>query len=330
MWRYRGALAYTADPVSIQEGCTPLLPYRTKGGIDVLVKAEYRNPTGSFKDRGSSVLVSAVLALGEQTVLEDSSGNGGSSISCYCAAAGIRAKILVPESTSPAKITMSRLLGAEIERVPGPRQATSEEAIRQSSDFFYASHSWHPAFLEGTKTLAYELWEDLGFTAPDNVVIPTGGGSLVLGCAMGFDELKRSGLITRVPRLLMAQPANCSPLVRALHEGKDGVDPEWEWQQTAAEGTAIASPVRDQEVLAAVRTCNGSGVAISENEILASTRDLAAAGFYVEPTSATAVAAADRFSASRVIASGQTTVVVLTGSGLKAAHAMADLADLSF
>src|SRR5262249_51464068 len=160
--------------------------------------------------------------------------------------------ILVPESTSQSKTAQIKAYGAEIQLVPGPREATEAEAIRQSETNFYASHNWHPFFLQGTKSLAYEIWEDLGFEIPDNIVIPAGAGSNVLGCHIGFSELLAAGQISRLPRLFAAQPLNCSPVDAAFKAGAD----EWvpvEVKPTIAEGTAIKRPIRIREMLSAIR-----------------------------------------------------------------------------
>jgi threonine synthase len=324
-WRYRAALPLEVEhPVSLGEGCTPLLPAELDG-VSVLIKPEWFNPTASFKDRGTTVMMSIVASQGITEILEDSSGNGGSSVSAYAAAAGIKAKILAPESTSAAKILQSRIHGAEIELVPGNRTATSDEAVRQAGERFYASHNWHPFFLQGTKLLAYEIWEDLGFTAPDNVVVPAGAGSLVLGCFIGFTELVASGAIPRVPRILVAQPENCSPLAEAFAAGRTETT-DGDWKATLAEGTSIARPVRDREVLAAVSSSGGGFQTVSEEEIPPAVRTLAARGLYAEPTSSIVAAALPGFVRQGLIRSGETTVMVLTGSGLKAAQTMAAIA----
>ncbi|GAB2899298.1 pyridoxal-phosphate dependent enzyme [Streptomyces mayteni] len=322
LWRYRAALPTPVErPVSLGEGRTPLVA-REWGGADVRFKLEWFAPTGSFKDRGVGVLVSFLAAAGVTEVVEDSSGNGGASLAAYCAAAGIRARILVPAGTSPAKILQTLAYGAEVEEVPGDRDATAAEALRRAAHTVYASHNWHPLFLQGTKTIAYELWEDLGFTAPDAVVTVAGAGSLVLGCDLGFGELLAAGRIARRPRLLVAQPANCAP----LHAAHQGVAPA-EFAPTIAEGAAIRRPVRAPEVLAAIRRSGGDTVAIPEADIAAAVRRLAATGLYAEPTSATAAAAVDAFRARGAIRPGETTVVLLTGSGLKAPHLMGRLLD---
>ncbi len=325
-WRYAAALALPdTPPVSLGEGRTPILP-RRHAGLDVAVKVESINPTASFKDRGTSVMISTLRSQGIHAVLEDSSGNGGSSIAAYCAAAGIDAQIIAPEATSPSKILQSRIHGASVELIPGSRQDTADEALRRSATRFYASHNWHPQFIEGTKLIAYEIWEDLGFQAPTAVVIPAGAGSLVLGCATGFSELYRAGEITRVPRLLVAQPEHCSPLVRAFTSGMDAVE-DAEWRPTLAEGTSIARPVRDREVLRAIRDSAGSMTAVPEEKLRPATLELAKTGLYTEPTSAQVLPAVEQFARDGQLSREDTIVAVLTGSGLKASTAMTQLLD---
>jgi threonine synthase len=320
IWRYRAALPFAPErPISLGEGCTPLLASQW-AGAPVRFKCEWFMPSGSFKDRGASVMLSLLRAQGVNHVLEDSSGNGGAAISTYAAAGGMRAKILVPDSTSPAKTVQSRAAGAQIDLVPGSRQDCADAALAQAKDIFYASHNWHPFFLHGTKTLAYELWEDLGFQAPDNVIVPCGAGSNVLGCGIGFGELLRAGQISRLPRIFAAQPAHCGPIARAfLNAPQEAVQP------TIAEGTAIAQPIRTQEVLRVLHESRGGAVLLEEAEIAEATRGLARQGLYVEPTCAQAAAAFAHLLAAGTIRAGETTVVVLTGTGLKATQRHAQL-----
>src|SRR5687768_720853 len=182
LWRYQAVLPVPAEHrVSLGEGWTPMIAMNWSER-QVFFKLEWFNPTSSFKDRGVSVMVSHLAARGATRVLEDSSGNGGSAVAAYAAAAGIRAKIIVPATTSAAKILQARAYGAEIELVAGTRDDVSAEAIRQSAQIPYASHNWHPMFIQGTKTIAYEMWESFGFTAPDNVVLVAGAGSNIIGC----------------------------------------------------------------------------------------------------------------------------------------------------
>jgi threonine synthase len=196
-----------------------------------------------------------------------------------------------------------------------------------SSEIFYASHNWVPFFVEGTKTLAYELWEQLGFKAPDNVVTPLGYGSSVLGCLRGFDELLRNGEIARIPRIFGIQAANCAPYYAAYATGGDTLVPT-EIKSTVAEGIASSKPTRVKEVLTGVRESGGAIFAVSESEIITALRDLAHKGIYVEPTSAAAVAGLTRLIASGAIKPRDTTVMVLTGSGLKASERIGELLQL--
>lgn len=320
LWRYGAALPFVPeDPISMGEGCTPLVP-RVIGGASALLKCEWFMPTGSFKDRGASVMLSLLRAQGVTDVLEDSSGNGGAAVSAYAAAGGMKATIFVPASTSPAKTVQSRASGATIQLIPGSRQDCADAALAESERIFYASHNWHPFFLHGTKTLAYELWEDLGFVAPDNVIVPCGAGSNVLGCGIGFEELRRAGEIDRLPRIFAAQPANCAPIARAFL-GQAPVPA----QPTIAEGTAIAQPLRTAEVSQVLKDSGGSAVMLSEEEIAAATLDLARTGIYVEPTCAQAAAAFARLLEAGTIRADETTVVVLTGTGLKSTPRIAEL-----
>jgi len=313
IWRYAAALPFVpAAPITMGEGCTPLVE-APLAGATALLKCEWFMPSGSFKDRGASVMLSLLRAQGINHVLEDSSGNGGAAIATYAARGGMRAKIMVPASTSPAKTVQSRAAGAAIELVPGSRQDCADAAEREAANIFYASHNWHPFFLHGTKTLAYELWEGLGFTAPDNVIVPCGAGSNVLGCMIGFSELLRAGQIARLPRIFAAQPANCGPIAR-LAIGLPPVDA----QPTIAEGTAIAKPLRARECVEAMRASGGGAVLLEEAEIAASALELARGGIYVEPTCAQAATAFGKLLAEGRIAARETTVVVLTGTGLKA------------
>lgn len=323
LWRYQAVIPVDpAHRVSLGEGWTPLLPVDWKGRR-IHVKPEWFNPTSSFKDRGGTVMISHLAAHGAEHVLEDSSGNGGSSVAAYSAAAGIKATIVVPAATSPAKILQARAFGADVVLVPGTRDEVAQDAIRRSATIPYASHNWHPMFLQGTKTIGYEMWEQLGFRAPDNVVVVAGAGSIVLGCDLAFSELLAAGQIDRLPRLLVAQPEQWATIADTIN----GVDPATREprRRTIAQGAAIARPIRLAEAVAAIRRCGGAALAVGEDRIAAAVRDLAARGLYAEPTSAVAAAALDHFLADGTIGADDTTVLVLTGSGLKAADLMAEV-----
>jgi threonine synthase len=324
IWRYQAALPLPiAAPVSLGEGLTPLVE-RSFEGAPLHFKLEWFAPTGSFKDRGASVMISYLRQVGISSILEDSSGNGGAAVAAFGTAAGLKVRILCPESTQAAKVAQMRAFGADVQLIPGPRERSEEEAIRQSNEIFYASHNWQPFFLQGTKLLAYELWEDLGFRTPDNIVIPAGAGSNILGCYIGFSELLAAGQITKLPRLFCAQPANCAPIDASFLAGAHDLVPV-ETKPTVAEGTAIKRPVRIKPILDAIRQSNGATVTATEEEIVAAVRNLAGHGLYAEPTSATAAAAAKKLMAAGSIKPTDVTVVLLTGSGLKATARMTEI-----
>ncbi|MBI4204031.1 MAG: threonine synthase [Betaproteobacteria bacterium] len=324
VWRYAKALLVdAADAVTMGEGWTPTVTCDWDG-MSVLFKLEFMMPTGSFKDRGMTVMVSYLKSRGIDHVLEDSSGNAGASLSAYAAAAGMRCRILVPETASYPKIAQIAACGADVVTIKGSRQDVADAAIRTSREIFYASHNWQPFFIEGTKTLAYELWEQLGFRAPDNVIVPLGYGSNILGCERGFAELARNGEIGKMPRLFGIQAANCAPYFAAFTAGADALVPT-AISATVAEGIASSKPTRVREVLAAVRDSGGSIVAVTEEEIVAALGALARKGFYVEPTSAAAAAGLTQLIAAGAIKWGETTVLVLTGTGLKASERIGQL-----
>jgi threonine synthase len=327
LWRYATAIRVErAQAVSMGEGCTPLIDVRWDG-IAIQAKLELMMPTGSFKDRGMTVMISYLKRHGITRVLEDSSGNAGASLAAYAAAAGMQARILVPETASYPKIVQMAATGADVVTIAGTRQDVADAALAMAADIFYASHNWQAFFAEGTKTLAYELWEQLGFRPPDNIVVPLGYGANVLGCDHGFRELLGNGEIGALPRVFGVQAANCAPYFHAFAAGEERLVLT-EIKPTVAEGIASSKPTRVREVLRAVRDCGGSIVAVSEDEIGIALAQLARQGLYVEPTSAAAAAGLSQLIASGAITPQQTTVLVLTGSGLKAGERIGELLDL--
>jgi threonine synthase len=307
------------------EGWTPLVE-RQWHGAPVLFKLESQMPTGSFKDRGTALMLNHLLAVGVGRIHEDSSGNAGSSIATYAAAAGLPCRIYVPAAAPRAKVVQIAASGAEVRSIPGTRQAVTEAALAaaESGESFYASHNWQPFFIEGTKTLAFELWEQLGFRVPDNVLVPTGYGSNILGLERGFDELQRSGEITTRPRLFAVQAANCAAFATAWDAGAPDYVP-FAPQPTVADGIATVKPVRTAEVLAALQRSGGGVVAVAEEAIAPALAALGRLGLFVEPTAATAAAALTQLLAGNTITPEETIVVVLTGHGLKAAERIGDL-----
>jgi threonine synthase len=327
MWRYAEGLPPLPRRVSLGEPATPLVALGHRGG-SVWLKCDYLLPTGSYKDRGSAVLMSHLAGVGVARAVEDSSGNAGASLAAYAARAGIELMVFCPASASPGKLAQVRLYGAQLRLVEGPRVRTTEALERHVAETgdFYASHLWHPYFVEGLKTLAYEIAEQEGWRAPAAVVCPVGAGSILLGLFQGFADLVAAKVLDRMPRLYAAQAANVSPVHRAFEAGARDVAPAEGAQPTLAEGIALPRPVRGQRILEALRTSGGGTAAVSEAEIRNGVRTLGRAGFCVEPTSAVVLPALDRLTAAGRVRPDERVVLVLSGSGLKAGAVLQDLA----
>jgi len=336
LWRYAATIPVSpqvAAALSIGEGQTPLID----AGDElpgVKIKLEFLFPTLSFKDRGAVVLVASALERRARRLVADSSGNAGSAIAAYATRAGLECRVFVPESTSARKQAQIRAYGAVVETIAGDRTATTEAAIgaARATGATYASHIYDPMFLQGTKTYAFELWEQLG-GVPDALVLPAGNGTLLLGAARGFRELRAGGLTDRVPAMIAVQSERCAPLAAAWAAGADQplVVPA---RETAAEGIAIPRPPRGRQVLAAVRESGGCVVSVAEDAIEPARHHLGRRGLFVEPTAAITWAAAllarghrgvpaegaagESWLRARELAAG-TLVVPLCGAGLKSA-----------
>ena len=317
LWRYRALMPLDPswEPVSLGEGSTPLFRLDW-AGQDLHLKLESLAPTGSFKDRGAAVLVTALRGLGVERVVEDSSGNAGASLTAYAARAGISCEVCVPAHAAGPKLAQMRAHGAEVIEIKGRREYAALAAWAAAAHgAYYASHVHNPFFLAGTETLAYELWEQLGRRAPGALVLPVGNGTLLLGAYRGFQRLAQAGLVQRLPRLFAVQAAACAPIYEAFAAGRDTVEPV-KPEPTCASGIAIGQPARGAEILAALRATGGAAVAVSEQEIEAAWNQLARQGLYVEDTSATAVAAVERLH-DPLDAIGDPLVLPITGHGLK-------------
>ena len=317
MWRYRECyqLPASARQVTLGEGFTPLAEVGL-AGRRVHAKLDFLCPTGSYKDRGSAVMLTQLQAWGVTEIVEDSSGNAGASVAAYAALAGIQAHVYVPDSASAGKMAQIGLQGAHLVKVPGSREACAAAAFEKAESTFYASHNWSPSFLLGLKSSAYEIAEQLDWQAPDWVITPAGNGGLAGGLYYGFRDLLDARVIGKMPRIAMAQAANCAPVHAAWQQGLDHV-PAIEKQPTVAEGIASAQPVRAREMLEALRETNGVVQTVSEDEIWTSFEELARQGLYVEPTSATANAALRILVRAGTIGPAESVVLYLTGSGLK-------------
>ncbi len=320
MWRYREAIPINDDShvISFDEGFTPLIEIEIFGR-PVSIKQDHLFPTGSYKDRGASVLISKIHELGVSSVVEDSSGNAGCSVAAYCARAGISCEIFVPAQTSPAKLRQITAYGAHLHEIPGSREDTAGAVLKAARSTYYASHSWNPYFFHGTKTFAFEITEQLGWEPPGTIILPVGNGTLLLGAAIGFDELRAAGVIKTIPRIIGIQTENCAPLYRAFHE--NGLElPVLESKPTIAEGIAIAAPVRGLQIIEAVERSGGDFLTVCDSEISLMKEEMGKKGFYIEPTAGAAIAGVKKYLQTRdkkSIKEEKKLVSVFTGHGLK-------------
>jgi threonine synthase len=283
-----------------------------------MLKMDYLMPTLSFKDRGAAMLVSHCKSIGVNSVVQDSSGNAGNSVAAYCAKAGIKCEIFVPEGTSPKKIDMIKAHGAKVNIVPGSRDNCADvcrEKVNKDA-VYYANHVYNPFFYEGTKTYIYEVFEQLN-RIPANIFVPLGNGTLFIGIVKGLEELIRSGLIESMPHIVAIQSQNCDPFVKAVENNMKLpalVNPT----QTLAEGIAIGRPMRGEEILEYIYKYNVQVVIAPEDKIMEARELLAAKGIYCEHTTAATYAAYLNYCKTN----GKTSdcLIPMCGAGLKSDH----------
>ena len=307
--------------VSLGEGNTPCVELGTLGrslGLQRLhAKLEFFNPTGSFKDRGTAIMMSMATELGVSEVVEDSSGNAGASVSAYAARAGIKAHVFAPAGAPQAKIQQIKVYGAEAHLIDGPREAATDAALAYLAErrLVYASHNLSPFFMEGIKTFAYEVARQLPDGLPRHLVIPVGNGSLFIGAWKGLKELQAAGQIKEIPSIHCVQARAFMPIV-AAHEGRPWTPSAG--AKTVAGGICSVDPPHRQEVLSILSETGGVATAVDDDEILRWQRLLAEQeGIYAEPTSAAAFAGLDKLVRQGHIHSADPVLVPVTGSGLK-------------
>ncbi|HKJ27029.1 MAG TPA: pyridoxal-phosphate dependent enzyme [Anaerolineales bacterium] len=309
IWRWRDTfgLPDSAPAVSLGEGSTPLVSAKLFGRA-VRLKMESANPTGSYKDRLAAPLVSLLKAHGITEAVEDSSGNAGAAFAAYCARAGIKARVFVPNSASGPKRAQFEAYGAEVAAVPGPRPNATAEVIRiANTGTAYASHALLPHGLAGIATVAYELVEQMDGEVPGTVLTPVGHGGLLLGVIEGFRALQSARQIEQLPHFVGIQAENNAPLWAEANNQPFVPRP------TAAGGIAVQQPARMRELLDYVRQGVLEFVTVSEAEIAEGHLKLAKMGFYIEPTSAVVWGALKK----TIGKIGGEVVAIISGHGLK-------------
>lgn len=329
IWHYRTLLPVEDDDniVSLKEGGTPLIKIcnlvKEIGEATVFAKDETRNPTGSFKDRPTSVGMSKAIELGAEMFAIASSGNGGASVAGYASRAGLPSFVFVPENTPVSKISQAMTYGSQVVRVRGNYSNSYRLAMEVSQKYNCAnltSTFLNPYTLEGDKTVAYELFYQLKGQVPDYVIVPIGAGPLLYGIYKGYVDLLKLGLVDRVPAMIGVQAEQCSPIAQAFERGILSVEAG---QRGATIASAIADPLvgYDQDgtiTLKAIYETNGLALCVTDEEIVEAVLKLGSMeGLYVEPASAAAWAAYAKLIRDARIGRDSLVVLMLTGSGLK-------------
>jgi threonine synthase len=323
LWRYRELLPLPegVEPVSLGEGGTPLLRAARFGGdVDLWVKDESQNPTQSFKARGMSVAVSMAKYLGATKLAVPSAGNAGGALAAYAARAGLEANIFMPRDTPRANIIECRELGAHVVLVDGLITDCGTEIARRKAaeGWFDMSTLKEPYRIEGKKTLGYELAEQFDWKLPDVILYPTGGGTGLIGMWKAFDEMETLGWIGKKrPRMFSVQATGCAPIVRAFDAGEKSAA-EFPNPHTIAAGLRVPKAIGDFLILSILRESHGGAVAIDDEEMIRTTREVGSSeGLFVAPEGAACFAALKSLYSSGKIKSGERLVIFNTGSGIK-------------
>lgn len=326
MWRYREVLPVRRDEniVSLGEGWTPLIKVPRLGaevGVnDLYIKDESQNPTGSFKARGMAVAVSMAKELGATRLAVPSAGNAAGALAAYAARAGLEAFIFMPRDTPRANVVECVETGAHVELMDGLITDCGAEVARrkEAEGWFDVSTLKEPYRVEGKKTLGYELAEQLGWTLPDIIVYPTGGGTGLIGMWKAFDEMEQLGWInSQRPRMVSVQAAGCAPIVRAFEKGKRFAD-EFPDAATTASGLRVPRAIGDFLILDAIRASGGAALAVTDEELIRAARHIGAAeGLFVAPEGAACLPALRQLLADGRVTESDRVVLFNTGAGVK-------------
>jgi len=336
LWRYREVLPVAREEsvVSLGEGFTPLIHARHLGEKlkipNLYLKDESFNPTGSFKARGMAVAVSMARELGIEKLAVSSAGNAGGALAAYAAKAGLRALVFMPEDTPRLNQLECALLGAEVVLVPGSIKDCAR-AMRErvaAENWFDCSTLREPYRVEGKKTMAYEVYEQLHWRMPDVIIYPTGGGTGLVGMWKAFGEMQEMGWIEqRRPKMVAVQSTGCAPIVRAFASQKESAD-EWPEPKTIASGLRVPSAIGDFWMLRVLHESRGSALALDDRAMLGGMRELAETeGILTSPEGGAALAALRRLLTDGYIAGVETIVLFLTASGYKYVEPLAAIGE---
>jgi threonine synthase len=327
MWRYREVMPIFENetPVSLGEGMTPLVHATRLGarlGLERLyVKDESLNPTNSFKARGQSAAITRARAFGVTTVSVPSAGNAGNAMAAYAARAGLTAKVFLPRDVKKPFIRECQLYGADVRLVDGVITDAARAAAEAGSSlgWYDVSTLKEPYRIEGKKTMAYELAEQMVWEWPDWIVYPTGGGTGMVGMWKAFEEIEQLGWVApgRRPRMVSVQAAGCAPIVRAFEQGTDTAAP-WESPATVADGLRVPRAIGDFLILRAIRESGGTAIAVADAAMIDGMRELGATeGISAAPEGGAALAAIRSLVGDGAIRPRDCVVLFNTGGALK-------------
>ncbi|MFM8238506.1 MAG: threonine synthase [Actinomycetota bacterium] len=331
LWRYADLLPVEGDPaVDLGTGCTPLVRadrLAVELGLgEVWIKNDTRNPTNSFKDRVVSVALSQALAFGFKVAACASTGNLANSVAAHAARAGLRSYVFIPADLEQGKVVTTAVYGGEVVAIDGSYDDVNRLCAELAGihEWAFVNVNMRPFYAEGSKTLAFETAEQLGWQTPDHVVVPVASGSLLTKIRKGFAELHRVGLLDEEPQVRVsgAQALGCSPVAQAFVEGSDTIRPVK--PATIAKSLAIGNPADGYFALDVVRSTGGGLAAVTDDEVVEGMRLLARTeGIFAETAGGVTIATLKRLAAEGVIRPDERVVVYITGHGLKTLEAVA-------
>jgi threonine synthase len=326
MWRYKEVLPvlWEENIITFGEGWTPLLEAprlgKKLGMTNLLIKDEGQNPTGSFKARGLGMAVSKARELGAKAVSIPSAGNAGGAVAAYAARAGIAAAVMMPVDAPIINKNETAVTGAQTWLVQGLINDAGRilKANGERKGWFDLSTLKEPYRVEGKKTLGYEIAEQLDWELPDVIIYPTGGGTGLVGMWKAFDEMEQLGWIgSKRPRMVVAQATGCAPIVRAFEEGAEFARP-WENAQTNSSGIRVPVAIADYLMLRAVRGSNGTALAVTDEEMMDATKEIASLeGLFPAPEGAATLAVLRHLLAQGWVSPEERVVLFNTGMGQK-------------
>lgn len=326
IWRYAPLLP--VEPLNLgglNVGWTPLVKSERLREMlempELYLKDDTQNPTASLKDRATAIALSKAVELNINTVTCASTGNAASSLSGLSAAIGLTVNIFVPENAPLPKISQMLLYGAKVFKIRGNYDEAFDLCVEATNKFgwYNRNSGYNPYLSEGKKSVAFEICEQLGWEAPDVVIVPVGDGCIIGGVHKGFYDLLQIGVISKMPRLIAVQAEGAKPIVEAFKSGGDLKDSE---ANTIADGIAVGKPRDGNKALRAIRDSNGSAVAVSDNGMLESVNTLSSVcGVFVEPSAAASLTGLRKCLNDSVISNNDRVVLLLTGHGLKAPEA---------